>query len=195
MSKLPSLGPSLTHHLIENQRQMRRQAASSSFNRSGLTVTGEGVSTVDGTLVLQPGSVTDREMANPAVRQAVYLTTTAFAPTPTWAEVAGVDLTVPADCTRLLMTATAWCFAVNNSAAADDLHTRVSLGLVVGQEYLTPLAVAAYNTISAGLATLAEGLVPGATVRLFASAKTTTGTFTTNVANTATLTASLTFLK
>ena len=174
---------------------MVRVVNSSGFNRSGISVTAEGVSTVDGTLVLQSGSITDLDLANPAVRQAVYLTTTAFAPVPTWAEVAGVNLTVPDGATRLLMTATAWCFAVNNSAAADDLHARVSLGAVDGQEYLTPLAVAGYNTISAGLATLAEGLVPGATVRLFASAKTTTGTFTTNVANTATLTASLTFLK
>lgn len=195
MSRLPETGPSLMRHLRQQTRQIERQVNSSAFNRSGISVTGEGVSTVDGSLILQPGSITDTDLANPAVRQAVYLTTTAFAPAATWAEVAGVDLTVPADATRLLVTATAWCFAVNNSAAADDLHTRVSLGLVVGQEYLTPLAVAAYNTISAGLATLAEGLVPGATVRLFASAKTTTGTFTTNVANTATLTASLTFLK
>lgn len=178
-----------------NERQALRQANSSSFNRSGMSATAEGETTVDGTLILKPGSITDREMANPATRQAVYLTTTAFAPTATWAEVAGLDLTVPTDCTRLLLTATAWVYAVNNTAAADDLNARVSLGLVDGQAFLTPLPVAGYNTISAGLATLAEFLTPGSTLRLLASAKTTTGTFTTDPANTATLTASLTWLR
>jgi len=195
VSKLPSLGPSLTHHLVENQRQMQRQANSSAFARSGITVTSEGVSAVTGSLLLQPGSITDLDLANPAVRQAVYLTTTAFAPTSTWVEVAGVDLTVPTDATRLLVTATCWVYAVNNTAAADDLNARVSLGLVDGQAFLTPLPVAGYNTISAGLATLAEFLTPGSTLRLLASARTTTGTFTTDPANTATLAASLTWLR
>jgi len=89
------------------------------------------------------------DLANPAVRQAVNLTTTAFAPTSTWAEVVGLDLTVPTDCTQLLVTASAWVYAVNNSAAVDDLHARVSLGATDGQEFLTPLAVAGYGTISA----------------------------------------------
>jgi len=144
---------------------------------------------------LGAGSVGYAALAAPTLPAAVNLTTTAFAPTATWAEVAGLDLTVPADCTRLLVTATCWCYAVNNSAAADDLHTRVSLGAVDGQEYLTLLAVAGYNTISAGLAVLADSLVPGATIRLKASAKTTTGTWTTDAANTATLVASLTWLR
>jgi hypothetical protein len=52
VSKLPSLGPSLTHHLVENQRQMQRQAASSSFNRSGMSATAEGETTVDGSLIV-----------------------------------------------------------------------------------------------------------------------------------------------
>jgi len=93
------------------------------------------------------------------------------------------------------VTASAWVYAVNNSAAVDNLNARVSLGLVDGQAFLTPLPVAGYNTISAGLATLAEGLIPAATLRLFASAKTTAGTFATDVANTATLVASLTWLR
>jgi len=142
-----------------------------------------------------PGSVTFVTLAAPTLPAAVNFTTTAFAPTATWAEVVGLDLTVPADCTRLLVTASTWVYAVNNSAAADDLHTRVSLGATDGQEFLAPLAVAGYGTISAGLAVLADSLVPGATIRLKASAKTTTGAWTTDAANTATLIASLTWLR
>lgn len=154
---------------------------------------------------LADGSVTARALADgsvgyaalvaPTLPAAVNLTSTAFAPTSTWAEVVGLDLTVPADCTRLLMTATCWCYSINNSASADDLHTRVSLGATDGQEFLAPLAVAGYGTISAGLAALADSLVPGTTIRLKASAKTTTGAWTTDAANTATLVASLTWLR
>ena len=43
MSKLPSFGPSLTHHLVENRRQMQRQASSSSFARSGASVVAPGM--------------------------------------------------------------------------------------------------------------------------------------------------------
>jgi len=245
VSKLPETGPSLMRRMRQQDRQMQRMANSSSFNLSGISPTAEGVSTVTGTLVLQPASITPTELAPAAVTApalgagsvtapalgagsvtapalgagsvtapalgagsvgyaalvaptlpaAVNLTSTAFAPAATWAEVAGLDLTVPADCTRLLVTASAWVYAVNNTAAADDLHARVSLGAVDGQAFLTPLPVAGYNTISAGLAVLADSLVPGATIRLKASAKTTTGTFTTDPANTATLTASLTWLR
>jgi hypothetical protein len=144
---------------------------------------------------LGAGSVGYAALVAPTMPAAVNLTTTAFAPTATWAEVAGLDLTVPTDCTRLLVTASTWVYAVNNSAAADDLHARVSLAAVDGQAFLTPLAVAGFSTISAGLAVLAEGLVPAATLRLFASAKTTTGTWTTDAANVALLTASLTWLR
>ena len=52
MSKLPSLGPSLTAHLVENRRQMQRQAASSSFARSGMSASAEGETTVDGNLII-----------------------------------------------------------------------------------------------------------------------------------------------
>jgi len=142
-----------------------------------------------------PGAVTYAALAAPTLPAAVNLMATAFAPTATWAEVAGLDLTVPADCTRLLVTASAWVYAVNNSAAVDDLHARVSLGATDGQAFLNPLAISGYGTISADLAVLAEGLTPGATLRLKGSAKTTTGTWTTDPANTAGLTASLTWLR
>lgn len=225
MSKLPQTEQSLSRWLRQEHRQAQRQASSSAFARSGITVTSEGVTTVTGTLTLQPATITATELAlaavttpaladgsvtapalgpgsvgyaalvAPTLPAAVNLTATAFAPTATWAEVVGLDLTVPTDCTRLLVTATCWCYAVNNSASADDLHTRLSLGATDGQEFLTPLAVAGYGTISAGLAVLADSLVPSTTVRLKASTRTTTGAWTTDAANTATVAASLTWLR
>jgi hypothetical protein len=144
---------------------------------------------------LGAGSVGSVALAAPTLPAAVNAIATAFAVAATWGELVGVDMVVPTDCTRLLVTATCWCYGVNNSASADDLHTRVSLGATDGQEFLTPLAVAGYGTISAGLAVLAAGLTPGATLRIKGSAKTTTGAWTGDAANTANLVASLTWLR
>jgi hypothetical protein len=71
---------------------------------------------------------------------------------------------------------------------------RVSLGSVNGQSFLTPLPVAGYGTISAGLATLADALSVGSTIRLSAAVKTTTGAWTAVAANTACLSAALTWV-
>ena len=193
MSRLPSTGPSLARYLRQQARQAQRQAQSSSLTSSGLSVTAAGVTTVVGALALPPGSVTDAALANPTVLQAVYMTATNFALAVAWGEVVGVDLIVPPRMSRLLLTATAWVYAVNNTAGADDAHVRVSLGLVDGQSLVTPLPVSGYGTISAGLATLASALTVGSTIRLFVAAKTTTGTFTADPANTTCLSAALTW--
>jgi hypothetical protein len=113
---------------------------------------------------LGAGSVGYAALVAPTLPAAVNVSATAFAPTATWTELVGIDLTVPTDATRLLVTATCWCYGVNNSASADDLHTRVSLGATDGQEFLTPLAVAGYGTISAGWPT---GSTNAATARPF----------------------------
>ena len=50
MSRLPSTGPSLQRWLRQQERKAQRQQQSSAFNRSGTSVTAEGVTTVDGEL-------------------------------------------------------------------------------------------------------------------------------------------------
>jgi len=193
MSKLPTT-PSLSRYLRQQARQQQRLTQRSPFTSSGLSVSADGVTTVDGSLVLPAGSIPDGALVNPSTREAAYLTATNFAPAPAWVEVAGADLICPPGVSRLLAVATAWAYAVNNTAAVDDLHVRVSLGPLDGQAFLTPLAVAGYNTVSAGLATLASALSVGSTIRLSAAVKTTTGTWTADVANTACLSASLTWV-
>ena len=194
MSKLPATSFSLARYLRQQARTQQRLVQSSAFTNSGISVTADGVSTVDGSLVLPAGSIPDGALANPSTREVAYLTATGFAPTATWVEVTGVDLIVPPGASRLLLHATAWVYATNNTAAADDLHVRVSLGLVDGQAFLTPLLVAGYGTVSAGLATLAEALAVGSTIRLSTSVKTTTGTWTVDAANTGCLSATLTWV-
>ena len=50
MSKLPDANPTLTAYLVRQRRQAERQANSSAFNRSGTSVTAEGVTEVEGEL-------------------------------------------------------------------------------------------------------------------------------------------------
>jgi len=194
VSKLPATTFSLARYLRQQARTQQRLVQSSAFTSSGLSVSADGVTTVDGSLVLPAGSIPDTALANASVREVAYLTATGFAPAPAWAEVAGVDLIVPPGASRLLLQATAWSYAVNNTAAADDLHVRVSLGPLDGQAFLTPLPVAGYGTVSAGLATLADALAVGSTIRLSASVQTTTGAWTADAANTTCLSASLTWV-
>jgi len=193
MSKLPTT-TSLSRYLRQQARQQQRLTQRSPFTASGLSVSADGVTTVDGSLVLPPGSIPDGALANPSTRELVYLTATNFAPTAAWTEVIGVDLIVPPGASRLLLQATAWAFAVNNTATADDLHVRVSLGVTDGQAFPIPLPVSGYGTVSSGLATLADALSVGSTIRLSAAVKTTTGTWTADAANTACLSASLTWV-
>jgi hypothetical protein len=145
--------------------------------------------------VIRAGSLGNDALTSPLIPAVANMTSTAFAVTTTWAEVVGVDLVVPADCTRLLVNATGRVYAVNNSAGADSLTTRVTLDLVNGQAFVMPLAVGAWDTIGAALATLAEGLTPGGTLRLAAAAKTLATGFGANAGNTATITATLIWLR
>ena len=54
MSRLPSTGPSLQRWLRQQERKAQRQQQSSAFNRSGTSVTAEGVQSLDGTLTVAP---------------------------------------------------------------------------------------------------------------------------------------------
>jgi len=151
MSKLPSLGPSLTHHLVENRRQMQRRADSSSFNRSGMSASAEGETTVDGTLnvtgnldvsghaaitgtlSLPAGIIDNAALNSPVVPGIVNLTNTGFAVTLTWADAAATTITVPPGCTQLLATCHAGTYATNpnttggSGGGGDLLCCRVSL--------------------------------------------------------------------
>lgn len=178
MSRLPQTQPGLLRYLRQEQRQGLRQAQTSAF-----------------AVPLAPGTISNDELASPLSPAAVNITATNFTVTTAWAEVVGVDVIVPAGCTQILLNAAAWVYAINSTGSGDNLQIRASLDVVNGQGFLTPLAAGAYNTVSAGLAVLTTGLTPGAVLRLSGQAKSTTGTFAANVANTATVVASLQWMR
>jgi hypothetical protein len=86
-------------------------------------------------------------------------------------------------------------YAINNTAAADDLHVRVVLGATTGQEFLNPLGVGVYGTTPGGLVTVPTGLTSGTVLHLAVQAKTTTGAFTAATTNTANLIGTATWLR
>ena len=84
MSKLPATSFSLARYLRQQARTQQRLVQSSAFTSSGISVTADGVSTVDGSLVLPAGSIPDGALANAATREVAYLTATGFAPAAAW---------------------------------------------------------------------------------------------------------------
>jgi hypothetical protein len=189
MAALPEPLSTLSKRLRDIEERVRRLDNRSSFYGTGLTPQ------ADAPVSFQAGMVGNDALADPLVPSAASATATNWAASTSWAEVAGVDLVVPAGATRCLLYANGWCYGVNSSAAADDLHARVSLAATIGQEFLSRVAVAAYDTVSAGLVTLATGLTAGAVLRLSVSAKTTTGAWPASVQNTSNATAMAVWLK
>lgn len=130
----------------------------------------------------------------------VNLSATNFTvPTP-WAELVGIDLVVPAGCTRLMVNAATWVYAKNTSTGIDVLGVTTSLTVPlgmgsIGPTFLTQVPANAFGTVSAPLAFLAEYLTPGDTVRLFANRGASMATWTASPFNVAALTATLLWLR
>jgi hypothetical protein len=133
MSKLPDANPTLTAYLVRQQRQAERQANSSAFNRSGTSVTAEGVTEVDGeldvtgalvvngtetvngtlnvtgamviggTLSLPAGIINNDALTSPTVPQSIYATTNTYVVTTTETTRAAVTVTVPAGFTAAVV--------------------------------------------------------------------------------------------
>jgi hypothetical protein len=195
MARLPDTGPSFARRVRRMERQLVRQRDSSAFVNSGLAPVGGNETQVVGGLLFAPGSIGNDALASPTVPTGVNIVATNFAPSTTWTEVAGVDLSVPDGASQLVLYATAWVYAINNTAAADDLHVRVVLGATTGQEFLNPLGVGGYGTTPGGLVTVPTGLTSGTVLHLAVQTKTTTGAFTAATTNTANLIGTATWLR
>jgi hypothetical protein len=157
MSKLPDANPTLTAYLVRQRRQAERQANSSAFNRSGTSVTAEGVTEVDGeldvtgdlvvsghaaitgTLSLPAGIIDNAALASPLASTSIYATTDTYVVTTTETTRASVTVTVPAGFTAAVVSVMARVDGRNSNttggwdaAGGDLLHTRAWIGGVPG---------------------------------------------------------------
>lgn len=165
--------------LREQQRQQRIQGTASVLARSGLSVPEEGVTQVDGNLVVvgdftAQGKVNNDALTDPVVGNVARASATNFSLSTAWAEKAGVDLTVPEGCTQLLATVTGRLYAINprTSGGADGTGTDalyVSVVLGAYSSTATPTGISGsggFATSNCAEAFTLNGLTPGSTVRL-----------------------------
>jgi len=147
------------------------------------------------------GGISNDALSSPVVPDVVNLFAFNFAVPTTFTEILGVDLVVPANCTRLQVNATTWVYATNNSASQGTLGVNTNLyggvGLGAnGHTYTATVAVGASGTVSAPVAAMIVGLTPGATIRLYANYEVPVApAWTADAFNAATLTATLLWLR
>lgn len=213
MSKLPSLGPSLTHHLVENQRQMRRQASSSSFNRSGMSATAEGETTVDGTLIvtgdlevsghaaitgtlsLPSGIIGNDALTSPVMPESRWLDSSNWGLTVAWQAKVTIPVTVPAGFTTLQVMAAGRLCATNSTATQDGLYTELAIGSHTQPGFVTGVDPGKAQTSVSTLAATIGGLTPGGTVNIVLWGSTLSAAWATSANNAADLSASLLWLR
>jgi len=187
VSKLPSLGPSLTHHLVENQRQMRRQADSSSFYRSGVTVGVDGLSIPNDALV------------SPVVPGLVYWKVTNFALSTTMTTKLTVTITVPDGFTQCAVSMSSRVFAYNpnttagaDGAGGDYIYSRTTIAGIYPPAL--PILVGGSGHVVDSVdpfAQLLPGLTPYSTFDITVDAQTGYLAWAANTGNTLELSGSL----
>lgn len=158
----------------------------SPFANTGMSATAERELTVDGklivtgaaeiagTLSLPAGIIDNTALAQPVVPAVGRASASAFALSTTWVELAGINLTVPAEATTLLATATGRLYAVNpnttggaDTRGTDALFVSVKVGS--SSSVATPTGISGSNGFATTTATdsyILTGLTPGSTVRL-----------------------------
>lgn len=228
MSRQPDPWKSLRDEFRKLQDQIRRMQAASPFFGTGFHPNGNnGIESDDfdgdldagnagtkgwafnsaraaiGELFLRPGSVTNDALAQPVIPGAANRNSNTFALTPTFSEIVGVDVTVPAGCTSALINVSVWVQAYNanttggsDGVGSDYLYIYAKIGATSGQYNATGISGSGGTTTgSGGLALSLTGLTPGSTVRLGGWGSSQYTTLAASAYNTGTLTASLTWLR
>lgn len=153
-------------------------------------------------VILRPGSIGNDALTDPVVPGVVNLSANNFPSSFPWFNAVSTSLTVPAGCSRLLLTASVWV-QINNAktsggadgAGSDYIYARVSLGGTTGQHTSTGVSGnSGTATASSGLAGLLGGLTPGDTVTLAGQGSTDYANATSTL-NKAVLAATLFWLK
>jgi hypothetical protein len=180
---------------IESQISLLHERMNNPLANTGLTVPGAGTTQVDGNfhvatgnllvdgsttingpLVLPNASVDDAWLVKPVIPGVVNLYVSFFGLPiyPTFSEIAGVDLTVPAGCTQLQFTGTGSldCYnskttGGNNGAGGDYMYPQVRIGSSTSPgNWATGVSGSNGNaTATRSYSQLLTGLTPGSTVR------------------------------
>jgi len=196
---------------------MVRVAQSSSFNRSGLAPTAEGVTTVDGeldvtgtldvtgntviggTLSLPAGIINNDALTSPVVPLVVYGMSTSFGLTTSWVTQCSTTITVPAGFTSCVVSVSARGFATNpnttggsNSAGGDFFYVRAVIGGSHGIGFPTRVLGSGDSVSVVGpFSCVISGLTSGGTFTVTCDVTTMFLSWATNTNNTAEVSGSI----
>lgn len=158
----------------------------------------------DGTsLEVSDGVVRNGALANPVSPNVANATGSNFALTTTFAEVAGMNVTVPVGYSQLLATVTGFAYALNpnttggsNTLGGDILWTYVGLGNQGSYVYGWGMSGnGGFTSSGAAVSLIYSGLTSGQTLRLATQAASGYQAIAANTSNKASVSATLLFLK
>jgi hypothetical protein len=155
-----------------------------------------GPMAVTGTLSLPAGIITNDALAEPVKPGTGYGSAANFAVTTTATAVASITATVPAGFSQAMVFAAGRVYAINGTATADALYTRVKIA--ADTQYGSPTGVGAnggYATSVAANAALVTGLTGGGTFTIAILTQSTNGTWAANAANAADISATILWLR
>jgi cytoskeletal protein CcmA (bactofilin family) len=155
-----------------------------------------GPMAVTGTLSLPAGIINNAALAEPVKPGTGYGSAANFAVTTTATAVASITATVPAGFSQAMVFAAGRVYAINGTATADALYTRVKIA--ADTQYGSPTGVGAnggYATSVAANAALVTGLTGGGTFTIAILTQSTNGTWAANAANAADISATILWLR
>ena len=222
MAQMPNPFPSLLARIKRIEDRQNQQLASSPFFGTGMHPNGNGGIDSDnfaaGTsgysfkadgdaefndLTLRGGIIGNDALTNPVVPQVLNLASAGFSVGASWSEALGGNVTVPADCTRLLAFASGWAYAVNpnttggsNGTGGDALYCATVIGGTSGEVNGDPLSGSnGFTTASSGVSVLKTGLTPGTSIHFEVDAIALYQAFGSDPTNNASLAALLIWLR
>ena len=135
--------------------------------------------------------ITDDALVSPTRPGSTYGWSTNFVVTPSYVTKLVKTITVPAGFTIAHTQVNARIFATNDTAGVDHLYSKARIGAAGGNGVPVRAAAGESALSPCGLATVQEGLVPGATFNISIDAATTFGNWGPSTGNTVELWASI----
>ena len=213
-ANLPAGEDHIMRRLADLERAIREMRAADILGTAGLvaapnklTVVGEldvtGPMVVGGTLSLPAGIIDNAALTSPVVPGIVNFSTTGFAVTTVYSDVAATTIIVPPGCTQLLATCTAGATVINHNttgggdgAGYDGLRCRVSLNGSVSDDYIWGVSGSGGFTSAASSGSFyVPSLTPGAVLPISTQVHSGYQSLAADVGNGASINATLVWLR
>jgi hypothetical protein len=225
VSAIPEPWFDLRRRLKDVEEQLRKLRNTSPFAGTGMSVTADGVTQVDGnlnvtgtenvsgsldvggtlnvtgntiiggTLSLPAGIINNDALSNPVVPDGKYASTSGFGITFAGSFVASLTQTIPSGCTGCIVTATGSVLGQNSTASSDQLYTSIGINGGFPAQFPTGVGAGTGNTSTRGRTSYLTGLTPGGTLTVAVYASTGVASWAASPNNAAEISATFLFLR